>query len=98
MTATSPAADGMPDIPSLLHYVAFIVSEGAGHNRPSRSGLRSRPSGWLKRRGGYLQDELQDVQAASIRLQVSACARLCRSRHAQERICACHKGCHACAC
>ena len=65
------ATAGVPEVFTLLEFIAWVVLESLDSGGKQASGLKSHSSAsWMKGRGGYLADQLDTVQEASIRLQV----------------------------
>ena len=63
-----------PQLATLLEFIAWLAlqwreQESGSHSR--RLSRRSSGLGWAAGRGGFLGDELEAVQEASVRLQVS---------------------------
>lgn len=71
----SPPKGPKPDAPpitTLLEFIAWLALQWTGEDS-SEGVLKSRGSGfgWVNGRGGFLADEMESVQDASIRLQVN---------------------------
>ena len=65
-----------PQITTLLEFIAWLALQWSEATRSSEpEGLKSKVSGfgWASGRGGFLADQLEAVQDASIRLQVLPC-------------------------
>ena len=71
------ATAGVPEVFTLLEFIAWVVLESLDNGGKRASGLKSHSSAsWMKGRGGYLADQLDTVQEASIRLQVPSLLRV----------------------
>lgn len=61
----------VPEIQTLLEFVAWLVWQKQIDTPRVQNGLMTKAStNWIKGRGGFLADELSNVQDASVRLQV----------------------------
>lgn len=89
--------DDVPPLGTLLEFIAWLALQWL---ESQTEGLRSKSSGlWASGRGGFLADEINAVQDASIRLQVTLHRGYVVNLHVKfAPLDSGHKGCPMCLC